>query len=202
MFEENVQICWISFLGKVRDFIMCQDCGKRRVIYCKTKLTRSQESAIQRVQEELLYICGNCLFPGGEFQDLVLVREGISCSSTIEATYYAGIYLSLQRMLVFFSEIYENSVHIIIVSRHFIPTPFGSKWKELGFQAFSVRSTKKYTYGYELLCQLARQLSLQFSLAIELTWHVTGIYELYDLSCCLMQVYQQAHIVNILISHM
>ena len=75
----------------MRDFVICVECGKRRVVYSKAKLSRCQENAIQRVTEELFYVCGNCLFPGGEFQDSVLVKEGLSCTTGIETTYYSGL---------------------------------------------------------------------------------------------------------------
>lgn len=43
-----------------------------------------------RVQEEILYVCGNPLFPGGPMEDVLIVREGLNCSSTTETSYYAG----------------------------------------------------------------------------------------------------------------
>ena len=79
--------------GKVRGYIICSECGKRRVIYSAKKLSAVEERLVMRVQEELLYTCGSPLFPGGDLQDTVLVREGINCSSPMEATYYAGIFL-------------------------------------------------------------------------------------------------------------
>ena len=59
-------------------------------MYCSKKLDTVQERALSRVQEELLYICGSPLFPGGINQDKIIVREGLSCSSPMETTYYAG----------------------------------------------------------------------------------------------------------------
>ena len=56
-------------------------------------MTVAEERAVTRVQEELLYICGSPIFPGGNLQDTVLVREGISCSSPMESQYYAGRFL-------------------------------------------------------------------------------------------------------------
>ncbi|XP_061174856.1 uncharacterized protein LOC133183999 [Saccostrea echinata] len=75
---------------KVRGFVLCTECGKRRVIYASRKLNRTEERAVERVQEELLYICGNPLFPGGQYQDVILCRQNISCSSPIETQYYSG----------------------------------------------------------------------------------------------------------------
>ncbi len=79
------------FVAKVRDFVVCCECGKRRVVYSSRKLSAAEERALIRLQEELLYICGSPLFPGGEFQDKIVVREGINCQAPIETTYYAGI---------------------------------------------------------------------------------------------------------------
>ena len=72
---------------------MCCECGKRRVVYCSRKLTPAEEKALNRVQEELLYVCGSPLFPGGVYQDSIIVKEGLTCSSSIETTYYAGLYV-------------------------------------------------------------------------------------------------------------
>lgn len=81
----------ISFsVAKVRDFVVCCDCGKRRVVYSSKKLSPPEERALCRLQEELLYTCGSPLFPGGEFQDTIVVREGLNCQTPIETTYYAG----------------------------------------------------------------------------------------------------------------
>lgn len=63
-------------LAKVRNYVVCHDCGKRRVVYSAAKLTREQENAVSRVKEELLFSCGNPLFPGGNFQDIIIVKEG------------------------------------------------------------------------------------------------------------------------------
>ena len=71
--------------------MLCTECGKRRVIYAVRKLNRAEERAVERVQEELLYLCGNPLFPGGQYQDLIICRQNIKCSSPIETQYYAGI---------------------------------------------------------------------------------------------------------------
>ena len=51
----------------------------------------AEDRAVTRSQEELLYTCGTPLFPGGSLQDTVLVKEGITCSSPMEAAYYAGM---------------------------------------------------------------------------------------------------------------
>ncbi|XP_056013095.1 uncharacterized protein LOC125679479 [Ostrea edulis] len=75
---------------KVRGFVICTECGKRRGIYASRKLNRMEERAVERVQEELLYICGSPLFPGGQYQDIILCRQNIDCSSPIETQYYAG----------------------------------------------------------------------------------------------------------------
>ena len=70
---------------------MCCECGKRRVIYSAKRLSIAEERAVTRVQEELLYMCGSPLFPGGSLQDTILVKEGLKCSSPMEASYYAGM---------------------------------------------------------------------------------------------------------------
>ena len=79
------------YTGKVRTFILCCECGKRRVVYSPKKLTVTDMLAIHRLQEELIYTCGDTLFPeGSEYREVVIVREGITCKSAMETTYYAG----------------------------------------------------------------------------------------------------------------
>ncbi|XP_041369880.1 uncharacterized protein LOC121383848 [Gigantopelta aegis] len=77
--------------GKVWTFIICHECGKRRVVYSGRKLTAGQAMALERLQEEVNYSCGSSLFlEGSEFADVVVAREGINCNSNIETTYFAG----------------------------------------------------------------------------------------------------------------
>lgn len=81
-------------IAKVRNYVVCHDCGKRRVVYSAAKLTREQETAVTRVKEELLYSCGNPLFPGGAYQDIIIVKEGMNCQSPMETTYYSGTHFN------------------------------------------------------------------------------------------------------------
>lgn len=60
------------------------------MVYSSKKLGPAEERALCRLQEELLYSCGGPLFPGGEFQDSIVAREGMSCQTPIETTYFAG----------------------------------------------------------------------------------------------------------------
>lgn len=53
--------------------------------------SRKQRAGL-RVKEEFLYVCGSTLFPGGDMQDKILVKESLHCGSPIETTYYSGIY--------------------------------------------------------------------------------------------------------------
>ncbi|XP_052761673.1 uncharacterized protein LOC128204302 [Mya arenaria] len=76
--------------AKVRGFVHCCECGKRRVVYSEKRLCPQEEKSLIRVQEELLFVCCAVLFPGGQYQDIIIVKEGQCCSSPIEVTYYAG----------------------------------------------------------------------------------------------------------------
>jgi hypothetical protein len=76
--------------AKMRSFILCAECGKRRCIYSGSVLTVDQQVSIDRVQDELIYTCGQPLFPEGELVDTVVVRQGLSCCSPIEIVYYTG----------------------------------------------------------------------------------------------------------------
>ncbi|XP_053379602.1 uncharacterized protein LOC128548528 isoform X2 [Mercenaria mercenaria] len=75
---------------KVRGFVDCCECGKRQVVYSDKRLNPQEETVLKRVQEELMFVCGSVLFPGGRYQDTIVVKEGQCCNSPIEVTYYAG----------------------------------------------------------------------------------------------------------------
>jgi hypothetical protein len=77
--------------GKVRHFMICAECGKRRVVYARTSLDHAQHRALLRCQDDLMYICGDTLFAEGQFKDVLLVREGLNCTAPIETQYYAGV---------------------------------------------------------------------------------------------------------------
>lgn len=78
--------------GKVRSFIMCCLCGKRRVVYCKERLSRQQITDIEEVQDSLFYTCGSTLFPTGHrYHETIVVKYGLECTAEMETTYYAGI---------------------------------------------------------------------------------------------------------------
>ncbi|XP_053405192.1 uncharacterized protein LOC123536040 [Mercenaria mercenaria] len=77
--------------AKVRGYVQCFDCGKRRVVYAAKKFTYIEQQRLSRVKEEKLYVCGSTLFPGLDLQDVVVVKEGQNCQSPIETTYYADV---------------------------------------------------------------------------------------------------------------
>lgn len=77
---------------RARTFIACSDCGKSRVVYSKTKLSKLAGDAVRRVCEQNTYCCGDPLFPeSGISYDSIVVREGITCTSPMETTYYSNI---------------------------------------------------------------------------------------------------------------
>lgn len=81
-------IVWVLFLDMVRRTegkYLKDNRHKRRLE------TRKQRAGL-RVKEEFLYVCGSTLFPGGDMQDKILVKESLHCGSPIETTYYSGIY--------------------------------------------------------------------------------------------------------------
>ncbi|XP_052798592.1 uncharacterized protein LOC128230403 isoform X2 [Mya arenaria] len=75
---------------KVRNFAICRECGKWRVVYSPKKLSPAEGRSVMRVQEELVYACGNPLFHAGVYHNTIIVKEGINCNSLMESAYYAG----------------------------------------------------------------------------------------------------------------
>ena len=79
------------FAEKVRMFVSCAECGKRRVVYSKAKLNSKEMGMVSLVEEDLLYVCGNSLFPSSHPRHSEIVtREGINCQAFIETQYYSG----------------------------------------------------------------------------------------------------------------
>ena len=77
--------------AKVRGYLICSECGKRRVVYSSATLLQRERIQLQRTQEELHYTCGAAAFPGShDLFDKLVVKEGMSCSTPIETTYYTG----------------------------------------------------------------------------------------------------------------
>ena len=70
--------------------ITYSECDKRRVIYAAKRLDQIQRKALEAVKDEQVYSCGSALFHEGPYTDVIVVREGMNCQSTIETTYYAG----------------------------------------------------------------------------------------------------------------
>lgn len=52
-----------------------------------------EERILAICQDELIYTCGATLFPEGIYKEIIVTREGMSCASPIETTYYAGVFL-------------------------------------------------------------------------------------------------------------
>ena len=83
--------------AKVRGFVICSECGKRRCVFAKGQLTPAHLVALKRVQEDLLYSCGSCLFPeDDEYASVLVLKEALNCSSPIETIYYSALSSSLQ----------------------------------------------------------------------------------------------------------
>lgn len=61
-------------------------------MYGSKNLTMPQTRALERLEEELVYVCGAPLFSDGPLQDVLYVKEALNCSSDMEATYYSDIF--------------------------------------------------------------------------------------------------------------
>ncbi|WAQ99786.1 hypothetical protein MAR_024159 [Mya arenaria] len=87
---------------QVRDFIVCQECRKRRVVYCSHKMSAAQKTQLARLQDLEVYTCGSSLFPS--FHPLhgeVFVREALVCNMEIETSYYSAVTKKFQKICFF-----------------------------------------------------------------------------------------------------
>ena len=58
---------------------------------CCEMLNMLEDLALKRIEEELIFVCGNTLFPEGPYEKILVVREQLNCESTIKVTYFAGL---------------------------------------------------------------------------------------------------------------
>ena len=88
--------------AKVRYTIKCRDCEKPRVVYAGAQLDAEKLAEVKKAADSLLYTCGSPLFPSGHpLHDKVIMREALSCQSTMETTYYAGILVFFPKLETF-----------------------------------------------------------------------------------------------------
>ena len=81
----------ILLSAKVRSFVTCCECQKRRIVYSAARFSKKEEEAITRASEELYYVCGTTLFEEGAFAGKLVVKESINCTTPIETAYFAGL---------------------------------------------------------------------------------------------------------------
>ncbi|XP_052249975.1 uncharacterized protein LOC127858198 isoform X2 [Dreissena polymorpha] len=78
--------------AQARRYILCADCRKRRVVYSRTKLTVDQCRQLELLDDAVIYTCGSAIFPEEhDLHEQVFVREGLSCQTEIETTYYSAV---------------------------------------------------------------------------------------------------------------
>jgi hypothetical protein len=81
----------ILLVGKIRGYINCEDCGKRRCVYSDKSLTREEQEDYQQALDSYSYSCGAPIFPDEHYlKEVVFVRTRISCDSPIEILYYSS----------------------------------------------------------------------------------------------------------------
>mmetsp|Transcript_30445 Transcript_30445/g.69473 ORF Transcript_30445/g.69473 Transcript_30445/m.69473 type:complete len:957 (+) Transcript_30445:1194-4064(+) len=77
---------------KVRGFLTCYNCGKRRCLYTKT--VEDWDGAVNTVKQVIeslghRYSCGDLLFDGDHpLSKVVVQKQSLTCESTIEIGYY------------------------------------------------------------------------------------------------------------------
>ena len=76
--------------GKVRACIQCGECHKARCVYSQCRLNLQELNEITRIKESDIYTCGSILFPPGSKHEKSIVREALTCNSTIETQYYSA----------------------------------------------------------------------------------------------------------------
>ncbi|GES77742.1 hypothetical protein GLOIN_2v1780244 [Rhizophagus clarus] len=80
----------ILIVAKIRGYINCKDCGKRRCVYSDKSLTCKEQEDYQQAMDLYSYSCGAPIFPDDYYLKVVFVRTRISCDSPIEILYYSS----------------------------------------------------------------------------------------------------------------
>ncbi|EXX63157.1 hypothetical protein RirG_154940 [Rhizophagus irregularis DAOM 197198w] len=81
----------ILVVRKIRSYINCEDCGKRRCVYSDKSLTCKEQQDYQQALDSYSYSCGALIFLDDHYlKETVFVRTRISCNSPIEILYYSS----------------------------------------------------------------------------------------------------------------
>ncbi|CAB4385605.1 unnamed protein product [Rhizophagus irregularis] len=81
----------ILVVGKIRSYINCEDCEKRRCVYSDKSLTCKEQQDYQQALDSYSYSCGAPIFPDDHYlKEIVFVRTRISCDLPIEILYYSS----------------------------------------------------------------------------------------------------------------
>ncbi|PKY33662.1 hypothetical protein RhiirB3_452741, partial [Rhizophagus irregularis] len=74
--------------GKIRDYIMCCDCGKRRCVYSNKALSQDEMQDFKQSLDVYDYSCGAPLFSDDHYlAEILFVRVKISCDIPVEILY-------------------------------------------------------------------------------------------------------------------
>ena len=81
----------ILAVGKIRGYINCEDCKKRRCVYSDKSLNCDEQDDYQQALDSYSYSCGAPIFPDDHYlSEVVFVHTRISCDSSIEILYYSS----------------------------------------------------------------------------------------------------------------
>ncbi|CAG8484104.1 13918_t:CDS:1 [Dentiscutata heterogama] len=82
---------YILVTEKIRDYISCENCRKRRCVYSNKSLTDDEQNDYQQALESYSYSCGAPIFPDDHYlKEVIFVRLQINCDSPIEILYYSS----------------------------------------------------------------------------------------------------------------
>lgn len=71
-------------------------------MYSVSKLSREQIALVESIKDSNLYTCGAPLFPPGlPFENSIVVREALVCSSYIETQYYSAVLVHFEPVCYF-----------------------------------------------------------------------------------------------------
>ena len=86
--------------SKVREKITSYECLIPCCVDSQCKLSHSESDGLTRVKDSKLYTCRSALFsPGSAAVDMNVIKEALSCNSSIERQYYSDAELQVYKRM-------------------------------------------------------------------------------------------------------
>lgn len=78
--------------NRVRDFVVCSECEKPRLLFSENTLIQEQCDEVERIKDEIDFSCGAYFFPEEHpMFKKIIVKPGLACRQQISLLYYSSV---------------------------------------------------------------------------------------------------------------